>query len=154
MKTAIRYVDEVSGKEFKSLQEAQKSESRHSAIKNIFSFWKFVPKDKDCSFGNGNWCHQRTETEYFRLIDGIIEAVNKHEKWIAKDYAKHGGLKREYVMGGTFLGRYLNDSHSPIDRWFAIQMCICPKCYREWGQPYFAINCKHDIQPKALPWQK
>ena len=44
MKEIIKYVDEVSGREFNDKKEALKSESKHKSIKSMFSWVKDAKK--------------------------------------------------------------------------------------------------------------
>lgn len=150
MKTISKYVDEISGKEFPTETDALKSEKKNGGIKRIFSFWKPHPKEEGCDFTNGGWCYQRKESEFQNLVSAIILAVERYEPYIKKSYEKHGGLKREYVKGGTILGRYLSDGESEIYSWFLIMSEICPECFRQWGQPHYAINCKHKADPRSF----
>lgn len=150
MKTIKKYVDEISGKEFNKKEDAIKSEKKSIGIKDLFSFWKEHPDDGTCRFENGGWCYQRTENEYFKLKDSIIKAVKTYEPWIAKEYKKNGGLKREHVHESYVLGRYLYDSDSGIYRWYGLLSNICPTCYRQWGQQYYANNCSHSVEPRGL----
>ena len=140
MKRISKFINEISGDEFYSKEKAQKSEGRSKDIKNAFAFYlndKKKPKD-----GNDGVGVQRTEEFYNKLIDTLIVMVKKYEKWIAKEYAKSGGLSRLNVRGYSFLGRYLGDGGSDLYYWWSIQSCTCPHCFKEYGQTYHALNCK------------
>lgn len=134
------YVNEITGQSFGSEEEAKKSEEMHRDILETFSFY-VADEDKGCDFSNGKYAVQRGEEFYLKLIDGIIKMVKKYEKGIWKEYKKHGGVKREYVKGHTLLGRHLDDRDSPMYHWWGIQGNICQKCFREYGQMYYATNC-------------
>jgi len=142
VKETTKYVDEVSGKEFNDMQEAIKSENKNKAIEIAFKF--YGKHDNDTEFTNGGYCYKRDEAFYNKLIDTLMDTVKEHEPWIAKQYDEHGGLKPEYVKGQTMLGRYLSDNNSSLYSWWCIQSDICTKCYRQYGQTYYAINCKCD----------
>ncbi len=150
MKTIEKYVDELSGREFKTQKEAIKSELKNGGIKKLFSFWKYPLKDKGCEFENGGWCYQRKDHEYLKFVDSLIKAIKDYEPWIAKQYKEHGGLKREHIGSGYMIGRYLGDGSSELYKQYGTISNICPKCFREWGQPYYANNCKHNVKPKVL----
>jgi len=141
MKRIDTFVNELTGEEFTNKDKCIKAEKKSKAIKKMFSFWKFAPKYDTCDFANGNYCYQRTKEEFDKLIDTIIQAVKKFEPWIYSGYKKHGGLKREFVIGHTFLGRYLEDGDSKLYEYWSLQGNICPKCYREYGQMYYALHC-------------
>lgn len=31
-----------------------------------------------------------------------------------------------------------------LTHWSGLRQCVCPTCFRVYGQPYFAINCQHE----------
>jgi hypothetical protein len=150
MKPITRYIDEISGREFKTQQEAIKSEKKNGGIEKLFAFWKYPKEDQTCEFANGEWCYQRTEGEYKMFQENLIKAINKYEPWIAGQYEKHGGLKKEYVKGGTMIGRYLCDGNSELYKQYGVLSKICPVCFREWGQQYYANHCTHSAAPKEI----
>ena len=142
MKTIKQYECEISGRKFDKKTDAIKYEKMMLDIQNTFSFYKKI-KDDNLSFANGKYAIQRDEDFYNKLLDGLIKMIKKYEKslWVkCKDW---GGLTRDNVKGHSSLGRWLGDSDSPLYHWWGIQGNICPKCYREYGQMYYALNCKH-----------
>ena len=141
MKKINKYVDTISGREFETKELALKSENKNRGIQKLFLFWKEPKDDGTCNFANGEWCYQRTRKDFEKFQDALIEAINKYEHWIAKQYEKHGGLKREYIGGGYMIGRYLDDGHSELYHQYCVLSNICPKCFREYGQMFYAINC-------------
>lgn len=152
MKTEAVYIDEISKKRFSSEAKALKSEYSSKAIKEMFS-WIVdaekatrLPSEKgdSCKFANGGWSVQRDAIFRQKLILCILQAVKKHEPWIAKQFEKDGGLKPEYISGFSGLSRYLGDGESFLCYWDSLLACICKKCYRQYGQPYYAINCHCD----------
>jgi hypothetical protein len=152
MKTKAIYIDEVSKKTFDSKTAALKSERASKAIKKMFS-WIVdaekatqLPSEKgdSCKFSNGGWCVQRDAAFVQNLKLCLLRAVKEHEPWIAEQFKKDGGLKLEYITGLSGLSRYLDDGRSFLCYWDGLLTCICPKCYREYGQPYYALNCHCD----------
>ena len=150
MKTINKYVDEISGKEFAKIEDAIASEKKNGGIKKLFAFWKEVPEDKHCEFANGRWCYQRTGGEYLLFIEAFIKAVKDYEPWIAGQYKSEGGFKKEHVGSGYMIGRYLGDGNSELCRQYHIISNICPKCFRQWGQPYHAAHCNCCEIPKEF----
>mgnify|MGYP000867998544 CR=1 FL=1 len=151
MKTISKYIDEISGKEFKTADEAITSEKKSSGIEKIFSFWNKHPESKGCDFENGGWAYQRTEEDFLKLKDAIIEAVKSYEPWIYKQYEKSGGLTREHLGSGYIIGRFLDDGNAgEIYKYYRILSNVCPVCFREHGQPYYANNCKHNLEVKEF----
>lgn len=145
MKTVTRYVNEVTGEEFNSKNEASKAEKKSLAINKMFEFVPVV-KDRGCDFANGGYCITRSKAYYERLRTTIGKAVKRYERGIHKDLKKN----KEYVFPFNILGRYLNDYGSDIDKWYTIFQDICPKCYREWGQGYYALNCPCTGKPAEM----
>ena len=147
MKTKRKFIDEVTGDEYDTEAAALKAERKNKAIEDLFSFVDMTAgkKDKNCDFGNGGYCVQRTREYYDKFRATIVAAVRKHEKWIAKSYAEHkdcpDGLTVELAHPFGILGRYLGDGGGLINHYFNVYQNICTKCYREWGQGYYAIHC-------------
>ena len=139
-----KFKDEISGKCFNTKEEAVEAENKHRDIQDTFSFYNDPSVEGSCDFENGEYCIQRDKGFYDKLINGIIKMVNKHENWILKSYKKVGGLSEKYVSGYTLLGRFLDDTHSPLYRWWSVQARICPTCFREYGQMYYTQRCTHD----------
>ncbi len=150
MKTINKYVDEISGKEFAIKEDAIASEKKNGGIAKLFAFWKYHPKDENCEFANGGWCCQRTNQEYLKFVDALIKATIDYEPWIAEQYDSDGGLQRKHIGSGYLIGRYLCDGDSELYSKYNIMSNICPKCFREWGQPYYATNCTCDSKPRTL----
>jgi hypothetical protein len=142
--TMGKFKDEVSGKLFDKIEDAEASEARSTEIRDAFSFYDPI-EDVKCRFANGKWCVQRTEEFYNRLLDTLVEMVEKYEPWTAKSFRESGNtLSRDVVKGYSFLGRYLDGGHSDLYHWWGIQGNICPVCFREYGQMYYALHCTHD----------
>ncbi|MCK5016323.1 MAG: hypothetical protein KAS32_04550 [Candidatus Peribacteraceae bacterium] len=150
MKTIEKYVDEISGREFKTVEEAIKSEKKNGGIKKLFSFWVPAPKDEHCSFANGGWCYQRADHEVLKLTDALLKAIKDYEPWIAGQYESDGGIQRDHLGPGYIIGRYLQDGGSELYSKYCILSEICPKCFRQWGQLYHASHCTCDSEPKPL----
>ena len=89
-------------------------------------FLKKYPKNDGLDFINGKYCVQRSKV------------------WLDDFKAKLEILVGDITYTPFSYGWYrcLNDSDSV---WYPIAMRIintCPKCYKEWGQGYFANNCE------------
>lgn len=133
-----KFKDTISGLCFDTEIEAIESEKKHKDIQDTFAFYDKTKTDS-CAFVNGEHSIKRNEEFYSKLIDGIINMVNKYESWILKSYKN--GLTKENVRGYTILGRFLGDGDSSLYEWWSIQANICPRCFREWGQLYHANHC-------------
>lgn len=140
-----KFVNQYTRQEFNSENACLKSERKSRGIAKLFAFWKKAKDDANCDFGNGHYCYQRTEKEYKRLIDAFYLAMIKYEKWISSQFSDGQGiLKKEYINGKSFIGRYLDDNNSELNDYWCILGNICPKCFREYGQMYFANHCHCD----------
>ena len=150
MEKITKYKNEVSGAEFTSAEECRKSEAKSLSIEKIFSFWKDGEKatkkksEGTCEFSNGGWAVQRSKEDLEALTKAIIKAVTLHEPGIIQSYYQKEGLLSNMVNAQYLLGRILSDGNSPIWHWLCVHGDICPTCFREYGQMYYAINCKHD----------
>jgi hypothetical protein len=146
MKIITKFVDEISGDEFDNQDEAIKNEKMNKDILDSFSFFKEVPKEKNCDFENGDWCYQRTEEEFLRYKETLLRMIKKYHKWIDKQYNKDGGLQLKHIGASYMIGRYLNDNDSSLYHHYCIMSDICPFCFRQWGQQYYANNCSHNFE--------
>lgn len=145
MKRIIKYLDEISNKEFSTEKQAKKSEERHKDIKKAFAF--MVTPDS-CVFGNGEFSIKRDKDFRDKALNVLVKLINKYELWITKKY-KTDGLKltKDNVLS-YYVGRCLDDNFSPLYEWRNRIDNICPVCYQQWGQCYFKNNCNHIITNK------
>ena len=139
-----RYKDEISGKTFDNILDARMSEIKSFDIQKAFSFYKPI-EDEHLEFANGNFCVQRTEDFYVKLLRTLLDMTNKHEVWISEQYLQnYGSMSIENIKGMSILGRFLDDSDSQLYKWWCVQANICPKCFREYGQAYYSLHCSCD----------
>lgn len=139
------YKDCVSGKIFDNKYDAIESELKSADIEHTFESFYGTMYFNDTNFVNGNYCIQRNELFYIHLLKTIVSMVHKHEPHIIEWYSNKGALFTiESVSGQTYVGRLLSEKRSQVSKWYSVQMCICPTCYREYGQPYYALNCEHN----------
>ena len=89
-------------------------------------------EDDSCRFVNGGWNVQRDQDWLERYTDRIVECIGDLGHKI-KSYAWFRTLDDG---GHVFYGRACRILN------------ICPKCYREWGQQYYANNCNCIDKPK------
>lgn len=151
MRPTTKYIDEVSGREFKTSQEARRSETKYRAIAELFSWVPDMCKltraksDSSCDFENGYWCVQWSKEERDRLVDCIYRAIKRWERWLVKgwDVSVNGPFERKHIYT-YYVGRSLGDGSSALYKYYSLLTEICPKCYRGYGQPYFAYNCHCD----------
>ena len=140
-----QYKYSVSGKIFDNEYDAIKSEIKSADIEHTFESFYGTMYFNDTNFVNGCYCIQRNELFYIHLLKTIVSMVHKHEPHIVEWYSnKDAQFTIESVLGQTYVGRLLSESGSQLNKWFNVQMCICPVCYREYGQPYYALNCEHN----------
>ena len=154
MKTVQKFINEATGEEFTDQKACETAEARSSSIKKIFSFWGEVRDPKNsCDFSNGKYCYQRAAYDRLMLAGAILTAIKLHVPALVKKYTDIGGLKLEHVSQDTYMGRYLSETNSEIYRYLYTHGCICHNCYRQYGQLYYAINCKCDgkIETRKVP---
>ena len=147
-----QYKDGVSGKIFNNEYDAIESELKSRDIKNTFESFYGTMYCNDTNFVNGGYCIQRNELFYIHLLKTIVSMVHRHEPHIVEWYSNKEALFTiESVSGQTYVGMLLSDGDSQISKWYNVQMCICPVCYREYGQPYYALNCEHN---DSIPYKE
>jgi len=146
MKIIEKFVDELSGREFKTREEAIKSEKKNGGIKKLFVFWN-DKVDFDC---DNSKCFQRKESDYIRLQEALVKAVNEYEPWIAEHYKKDGGFQKKHCGSGYIIGRFLSDGNSELYHWYCILSNTCSTCFREFNQPYGANHCTHSNKVSKL----
>ena len=98
---------------------------------DIKAFNEMFPEVKceNCDFANGGWSKVRGDLWLLDYKNEVQKLVKKYDK---NNY--------EPFTYGWF--RCLDDNNSTFYRLAMRVCCICSKCYREWGQPYYADNCK------------
>jgi len=122
---------EQCGALFESDSAYKKHIEKHNIITVINGAFPPVA-DKNCKFANGGWSMQRSKKWLADYKDRITEAVG------IKDYPP--------FSYGWF--RCLDDSGDMLYGVACRVLNICPKCYLEWGQPYYANNCDHQAKKK------
>lgn len=143
MITKQKFINEYTKEALDSESACLKAERKSKGITRLFAFWNKAKSDKTCDFGNGQYCYQRTKEQYNRFVDALSLAMKKYEKWICSQYDDKGGLKREYINGRSFVGRYLGDGNSELYKYWNILGNTCSVCFREYGQMYYATHCEH-----------
>lgn len=89
-------------------------------------------EDEGYNFANGGWAVQRDADWLKRYKDRILVMV--------------GDLGYTPQSYGWF--RCLDDGGHAFYSRACRMLNVCPKCFREWGQPYYANNCKHEYVVK------
>jgi len=91
-------------------------------------------EQESCDFSNGGWNVQRSK----EWLDGykamILESLDK---------------KFEYAEWSYAWWRCLDDGRHWIYGRASRVLDVCPTCYLEWGQRYYAINCDHKKKGNA-----
>jgi hypothetical protein len=139
MKPITKYLSE-DGSEFKTEATCLKHEKLVAKIKEVMSVIPPAPKDKHCKFANGGGYIQHDKAKVEEAINGLMrlcwnDLEKDWEKW-AKVIAEEGAFKyRHSVLVRIMdegIGGPVNDAFYRFGR-FDDQ-------YREWGQPYYALN--------------
>lgn len=133
MKAVTKYQSD-DGKIFDTEKEAIARDSKALSIKDAYKLLKPIPKNDGCDFANGKGFIQQDplKVQEFKRQILLLGAIH-HEKmaeW-AKDPIS--------VHPQSIVGRILSDCDDLLYRAWSRVMCIDDK-WREWGQPYFAIN--------------
>jgi len=92
-------------------------------------------KDKHCDFANGGgWIKRDLKWHNDYCLD-LQDLINTNHPDIAKEHRS--------VLDGN-MGRFLDDCHYDEYGLWGRLLSICKKCFKEWGQPYYALRCHHD----------
>jgi hypothetical protein len=83
--------------------------------------------DKSSMFVNGEFSVQRTK-EWFKAYKNHI-------------YTLVGACGEK--PGSYVWYRRLDDGNSKYYALACRILCVCPKCFKEWGQPFYAKTCNH-----------
>ena len=130
MKILVDKCDQC-GHLFENPKKYQKHLEVHAALTLMKGAFPEV-EDKSYKFDNGDWCVQRDAdwlTRYKKRVESIVGKI-KYTPW----------------SYGWF--RCLCDGGSPFYDIACRVLNVCPICYREWGQSYYANNCIHTQEPK------
>jgi len=113
---------------FNSSEECIRYESILLEITNILST---LPKvdNTNCSFSNGEGYIQHNLNIYNNLETLLVKLANK---WFKP--------KETFICFNYYLGRVIDDSNMQCLNKLTNKLMCIDKQYREWGQPYFAIN--------------
>lgn len=98
-----------------------RKQAKRTTIKHDFS----RVKDDGRKFANGEWSIQRSK-----------EWLSEYKEKIEKEIGNLGYTPWTYVWF-----RCLYDGGHALYGEATRALCVCPKCYKEWGQPYYANNC-------------
>jgi hypothetical protein len=139
----------VAGKEFTDKDKAEKYEKMALDIKQNFIFY-VEHKDKTCDFANGEYAIQRDKEFYNKFLDTLNLMINKYEKWIVNNCVKNGQVWEKEFIKGYVCMRCLDDNDSYLYRYGIILLNICPVCFREYGQMYYALHCNHSAEVKPI----
>lgn len=121
-----------------------RAEKCFQRCKRIQAFEKQFPEviDVGCGFANGDGWIQRDKTWFDSYCLELENLLIKNHPSLKKDLLKYGLL--------DFIGRILDDSDfKEYHHWLRLSS-VCKACYKEWGQPYYAINCLHDGTTKEM----
>ena len=128
---------EQCGELFEKEKEYSRHMKIHEALNGFAKRWPSV-KDSGCSFANGEYHKQRDEKWFNAYKEDAINTIKKFHPSIVKD--------RAHWTYGFY--RCLDDGDSMFYGISCRTLNICPTCFKEWGQPYYANKCcKTSLQP-------
>jgi hypothetical protein len=122
------------GRLFATEQEAVEHEAKLKSVKELYKLLKPIPENDGCRFANGHGFVQQDPIavqEFKRKV--MLMGAAHHEKMV--EWAKNP----IDVHPQSIVGRILSDCDSVLYKAWSRVMCMDDK-YREWGQPYYALN--------------
>ena len=131
MKTLVEICEEC-GAIFQEEKKYAANVNDHRLILKVEGAFPKV-KDESCKFVNGGWNVQRSKNWLDSYKQQIAHIINIKEP-------------PPYSYGWY---RTLDDSGSKFYGLALRVMNICPECFREWGQPFYANNCDHKDKRKG-----
>lgn len=129
MKIKNKYVA-IDNREFDSEEECLKHEQLLKSIEDIMDKMPAKPKDDGCSFANGHGYLQHDLASLRAAKDAIFDI------WNGPENVKEGAKK---ASGPTIIGRYLDDSGSPLYEPYMRLACVDSQGW-EWGQAYYSLH--------------
>lgn len=154
MKTIEVFINEVTKLRFDSSSDAERSEKFSKDIANTFLFWvpfEQCPRNSIMHQGIKAFFIARDESEYNKFVHAFVYVISKYKaefdidiKVFAEKLESFSTLREmhSFITNSCF-GRLLNESHDSfgLKHWWTVLCRICPCCYREWDQMYYAIHC-------------
>jgi len=141
MRPIVKYVSEIDGFVYDTEKEAVEAEKKGKGIEELVG--KYKKNIDDITFSNGAYSIQRDKEYYESFKNAMNEAIKIYEPYTFEAYEKNCINKTDGVISWGMTGRYLDDNGSILYNYYYRFYCICKTCFREWGQPYYANNCKH-----------
>lgn len=139
MKTKTVYVDEITGQEFESEFSAIMSERVNKDIKDSFAFWT-KNEDMSCGFSNGKYAVLWNKEVYDKLINIFNSLLMSYEPNVYKEAM--GKLENtNELIDSYYVNRVLDDTGSYLNGYLYRIKCVCPNCFREYGQLYYKLHC-------------
>lgn len=123
---------EFCGDLFEDDKEYKNHYKEHLSIEKINEKYPKV-EEINCEFSNGKFSVQRSK----EFIDGYADMLKK-----AVVETCTGRTKKELEESSPYsyyFGRVLDDWNSVFSSYRL--HCFCQKCFKEWGQPYYANKC-------------
>lgn len=136
MEKIIKYKT-IDGEEFENKEDGENHESLIDRVGNLMSL---LPKTPNTDFFNGEGFIQHDRKNLIRVRRNLLE--------ICKEYIDHNWIHQTIdneTVDPSWVARLLGDYNiRPLCKAWNRFYCIDNK-YREWGQPYFALNPEEGI---------
>lgn len=133
MKTILRY-QANDGAIFDSAEACTRYEDLCAEVTAIMAQLISLPLSERCHFGNGGGYIQQDPETFKKVRRSLLKLAQREcpHKWIDQSIADDS-------IDPSWAGRIISDCSAPISRgWYRIS--CTDKRFREWGQPYFALN--------------
>ena len=126
------------GCEFNDAAECANYEAEAEEIAKIVQ--RLPPSPKVTGFSNGEGYLQHDRETFLRVQADLARLVRKHFK--DKYSLPHidWTINADRPAGMTSIGRLIDDGMGKAMRHAWFRICCVDNEFREWGQPFFAIN--------------
>lgn len=134
MKKVERY-QAIDDSIFEKAEEAIAHDEYQAKIFDVSNMLPPLPKEDDCNFANGHGFIQHDKEVFNKYKSAILELGGLRVHSEMTEWAK----TPDEVPNMGITGRYFDDGDPELYRLWGRVMCT-DSDYREWGQPYFALN--------------
>lgn len=142
MKKIVKYVDR-DGEEYTTKKACLRVEKMKNDIDKQLSVFN-SREYNDIKFINGEYYISLTKEEYLKIKDIMFKLINKYFPNMKRNYKKDGIEFTVDSLNNYYIGRMLDDSNHYLYLYYLKYLAICPKCYKQYGQPYYCYNCSHE----------
>lgn len=150
MAKAITRYEANDGAVFDSLQKAEAHEAVVHEVSELAKL--LVPRPDSCDYSNGHGYLQQPPVRVLDYQRSLVKIARRFFPGADSAYTRHFDYAESATqpVGMTMTGRFIDDGcPRPVGRAWWRLMCMDNQ-FREWGQPYYALNPDKAPNPKRI----